>query len=330
MMRIPRPSAAACGRAAALVAIAVPLVALLIWSLGAARGLGREPQRVTWLAPLLLPSIASAAPPAATLSALAAAPEEGWYGIGLRCSDCSMSRDDSTGARVWQFRSAPEIRWIDPDSPADKAGVEQGDKIVKVSGLPITSPEAGRRFGSAKPGEKIQWTVERDGKEQTLTLVATERPESDKNEAEMRRQLHDAHQQLEEARSRLLAQLHEMDENRSGVGRRSLEEAERQLEQTHREIERMMRENRTPRAWDSDGVLAVPALPRLPAPPDAPDAPGAPAAPSRRQHMRYETNVGEWHVEVRSSGDVGVSESNDHSEIIIKTPDSTIRVRKNH
>jgi len=337
-MRIPKPSLAACKRMAALCGIAVPLLALMLWSLNTARGGNSGWSPAGHFSPLLLADIALAAPPSSpevsVVPAVRAVPRvplpliepgDGWLGIGLRCSDCSMSREDSSGVRVWRFRSAPEIRWIDPDSPADKAGVEPGDVIVKVDELPITSREAGRRFGAVKPGEKLQWTVERDGKEHTLVLVAEERPDRNDLRTDLHRELRDAQRLLDEARERVRRQLRDLDVDRKRSHRKELEEAERQMELSRGEIERILREYRTWRAWDHDEVLV---LPRLPQPPEPPAAPEAPRPPGRRQNVRYEADVGEFHVEVRSTGEVGVSENQDKSEIVIKTPDSTIRVRK--
>jgi hypothetical protein len=337
-MRISLPSRAACKRTAALCGIALPLVAALLWSLSVARGgeLGWSP--LGHIAPLLLGDAAVAAPPEPAKAPAAAVKSysgglvlrganletgDGWFGIGLRCSDCSMSRDDSTGLRVWHFRSAPEIRWIDPDSPADSAGVRAGDAIVEVDGIAITDREAGRRFGGAKPGEKLVWTVKRAGKEKTLTIVAAERPDDDERVV-FHRELRDAQREMERAQHRLQEALSQLAEEHKQKEFQGLEETEERMERAQRQIERLMREYRAPRVWDRDGIIVLPGVPE---PPDAPDAP-APPSRSRRQNVRYEADVGEFHVEVRSTGDVGVSENKDKSEIVIKTPDSTIRVRK--
>ena len=71
-MRIPRPTRAACKRMAALCGIAVPLVAVLLWSLNAAHGgsLGRSPK--LRFAPLFLADAALAAPPEAPAAPSAA------------------------------------------------------------------------------------------------------------------------------------------------------------------------------------------------------------------------------------------------------------------
>jgi hypothetical protein len=337
-MRIARPSAAQWVRLAAWCGVAVPLVTLTL-------GTGcpsTTSHNVALLQPWLfswLGGVALAAPPTsgAVIVHERRAPRavvdlrtdsppdlEGWFGIGLRCSDCTMSRADSSGVRVWRFRSAPEIMWIDPDSPAAKAGIEQGDALVKVAGMPITSSEAGRRFGAVKPGESMQWTLEKDGKQRTVTIVADERPDHDVVSADFERQLRHAREQMDEAKQELKLELRRRDTDRSDHDRQRMEEALQQLEATHRELERMMRENRSLRALELYDVPEPPAAPEPPAPPAAPEA----VRP--RQNMRYEANVGDWHLEVRSAGEVGVSENHDKSEIVIKTPESTIRIRKNH
>src|SRR5262249_15355131 len=57
-------------------------------------------------------------------------PPKAWYGVSLRCSDCSVRQDEDDKVLEWRFRSEPEISGIEPDSPADRAGVRDGDVIT--------------------------------------------------------------------------------------------------------------------------------------------------------------------------------------------------------
>jgi len=69
------------------------------------------------------------------------------------------------------------IREVAPGSPAEKAGVKAGDRVAKVGNQEVKDVDAFLKAVAAhKPGDKISLTVDRDGKEQTLTATLGERP----------------------------------------------------------------------------------------------------------------------------------------------------------
>jgi S1-C subfamily serine protease len=69
------------------------------------------------------------------------------------------------------------IREVAPGSPAEKAGIKAGDRVAKVGTQEVKDVEAFLKAVAAhKPGDKVALTVERDGKEQTLTATLGERP----------------------------------------------------------------------------------------------------------------------------------------------------------
>jgi hypothetical protein len=254
--------------------------------------------------------------------ALLARGKEGWFGIGMRCSDCTLAADDSTGTAMWQFRSAPEVYSVDADGPADRAGVEPGDVITHVDGVPVTTVEGGRRWGAVRPGDKVKWTVSRHGKSRILSLTAGKRPEHDFTfyESDARRQLDRARREVARERERVsreLARLHGRD-----LDPQTRESIERQLEAVQRslaETERSLHEGRF-----GLGVLTPP-----PAPPTPPAAPVAPVPPaSGRRRLRYEGAIGGSHVEVRGSSAVVVTEDAADGELVITTPEATIRIRE--
>jgi len=62
-------------------------------------------------------------------------------------------------------------------SPADKAGVKEGDIITKVGGDKVDATHSLQSLvGKHKPGDKITITVNRDGKDQTLNVTLEEAP----------------------------------------------------------------------------------------------------------------------------------------------------------
>ena len=58
------------------------------------------------------------------------------------------------------------------DGPAEKAGLEGGDRIISIDGAkPTTVKAAVEVIRALKPGKKVKLVVERGGKEKTLDLV---------------------------------------------------------------------------------------------------------------------------------------------------------------
>lgn len=54
---------------------------------------------------------------------------------------------------------------VNPGSPADKAGLEAGDRVVAVDGTPVEGWAAFVREIEARPGQRAELTIERDGRE---------------------------------------------------------------------------------------------------------------------------------------------------------------------
>lgn len=71
------------------------------------------------------------------------------------------------------------IRGVIPGSPADDAGLETGDVITAVDGLPVFAlerivpwpPFIPDVLAGKNPGEQVTFTVRRDGREQNVTVV---------------------------------------------------------------------------------------------------------------------------------------------------------------
>ena len=89
--------------------------------------------------------------------------QQGYLGISL-----GTREDGGSGAIIGE---------ITPDSPAERAGVKEGDIVLSVDGQPITGETSLvaiiRDFA---PGERITITVERDGKKKDLVATLVARP----------------------------------------------------------------------------------------------------------------------------------------------------------
>jgi len=69
------------------------------------------------------------------------------------------------------------VRDVIPGSPADKAGLKNGDILVMVGEQKMKDAESFVQIVSAKkPGDKVELKVLRDGKEQTLMATLGDTP----------------------------------------------------------------------------------------------------------------------------------------------------------
>jgi serine protease Do len=67
------------------------------------------------------------------------------------------------------------VNRIEPGAPADKAGLEAGDVILKIDGKPIEkSSDLPRLVGNTKPGTKSNLTVFRRGASKEMSIVIAE------------------------------------------------------------------------------------------------------------------------------------------------------------
>jgi len=82
----------------------------------------------------------------------------GYKGRGVRVSDSSQLEAGQSG--------------VVAGSPADKAGIKEGDIIVAIDGNPVADADtAVVRIRSHAPGDQVTFTVERDGKDTDVTLT---------------------------------------------------------------------------------------------------------------------------------------------------------------
>ncbi len=95
--------------------------------------------------------------------------------IGVQPDDLSKEVSEAIGLGPKPLGSV--MRLVTPGGPADKAGIEGGDVIVKFDGKPIENTgELRRIIAGVKPGAKVPVQVYRRGAYKDLTLTAAEMP----------------------------------------------------------------------------------------------------------------------------------------------------------
>ncbi|MGC6399894.1 DegQ family serine endoprotease [Sphingomonas sp. FW199] len=101
--------------------------------------------------------------------------QRGYLGIGIQ----PLTPDIADAMGLPKDRGEL-IQRVEPGEAADKAGIKQGDVIVKVGGKDVTPEQnLSSLIAAVKPGERVQLELIRDGKRQTLTATVGTRPPED-------------------------------------------------------------------------------------------------------------------------------------------------------
>ncbi|HZL91164.1 MAG TPA: PDZ domain-containing protein [Pirellulaceae bacterium] len=88
------------------------------------------------------------------------------------------------GVVLEEVDGALAVTEVAADSPAEKAGLKAGDRIIAVNKSPVKDiDELGRRMEPVPPGGKLTLTIEREGKESTIVATLGQPPEAPKNDA---------------------------------------------------------------------------------------------------------------------------------------------------
>lgn len=119
------------------------------------------------------------------------------FGIELSCGDCAWTRSgvawgrnvaivshaaDTTRTPLRRYMrfvtdEFPVIRAVERDGPADVAGVQIGDIILTVAGMPITSREAGELLGEIEAGNPVTLELRRGNQIVSIDIVPREATE---------------------------------------------------------------------------------------------------------------------------------------------------------
>lgn len=93
--------------------------------------------------------------------------QRGWLGVAIQDVNKSLAESLQLGTSQGALINA-----VEPDSPADRGGIEPGDVIVRFNGQTIVdSGDLPHVVGMIAPGEDAKVEIYREGKRKKLTMV---------------------------------------------------------------------------------------------------------------------------------------------------------------
>ncbi len=102
----------------------------------------------------------------------AIAPDGGFLGVGLQEIDSERAK-----ALKLNEEAGVEVTRIEPDSPAEKAGLKTGDGVLRYSGQRVEGIEQfSRLVRETPPGREVKLDIVRNGTPQTLAVKIELRP----------------------------------------------------------------------------------------------------------------------------------------------------------
>ena len=99
--------------------------------------------------------------------------QPGWIGINAEAPHTRIVRDDSAYVRYFNY---PEVISVEPNSPAEQAGIARGDQLVAYDGVNLRDREI-NLTRLLQPSRRLRVTVRRDGDERDFSLVVTRPPQ---------------------------------------------------------------------------------------------------------------------------------------------------------
>lgn len=98
-----------------------------------------------------------------------------WFGLGLEGNILYVKRADD-GQTYAFFDESPKVYNVDPDSPADQAGIRRGDRLVKIDGMRLDEAGGGQVWSLTEPGEEVELLLVREGEVYSVQLVGEDHP----------------------------------------------------------------------------------------------------------------------------------------------------------
>lgn len=87
-------------------------------------------------------------------------------------SDTAMATTGIIGPNKAEPQAELIVRGLVPNSPAEKAGIKTGDKILAKNGIPVKTAGDLLSLPQLQIGEQVEYTITRDGKEFTVRMIA--------------------------------------------------------------------------------------------------------------------------------------------------------------
>ena len=101
--------------------------------------------------------------------------ERGWLGFELVCTGCEYLQQGEV--LVWTFPTPPMIRQIRQESPAANAGLQEGDTVLSIDGVDITTDAGGRLLGAIIAGQAVRLSIRRGRQRMAVAVTPRSRAE---------------------------------------------------------------------------------------------------------------------------------------------------------
>lgn len=99
---------------------------------------------------------------------------QGWFGVNVQTVGTSTERSNG---RILMSADYPQVVSVEPGSPAARAGLLAGDRLISISDTDLRGQALDLR-SVLKPGTRVPVRVEREGVRRNVTVAITVRPAS--------------------------------------------------------------------------------------------------------------------------------------------------------